>query len=217
LKSENNTPIEHQNVPTAHQGLHGFLYSSDDEHNIERNRIVLDSDGTAIVAVSEWQNQTKNTKVAGVYAVLDRERIYQYIGYSRDVLRSLKGHIAQNGAQVCAFIRVKTVKFPKRNSMETLKDEWLTELDYTPTGNTGELETWAGTVGEAAKATMTETERNAYEEKKLKLRKAMADATLTDELAAQDTQSEADLKRHQKLEAAVKNDDWSSVIDSQQS
>ena len=214
LKSENNTPIEHQNVPTAHQGLHGFLYSSDDEHNIERNRIVLDSDGTAIVAVSEWQNQTDNTKVAGVYAVLDRERIYQYIGYSRDVLRSLKGHINQNGAQICAFIRVKTFKFPKRQAMETLKDEWLTELDYTPTGNTGELATWAGTIGEAAKATMTEAERNAYEEKKLKLRKAMADATLTDELAAQYTQSEADFKRRQKLEAAVKDDDWSSVIES---
>jgi hypothetical protein len=214
LKSENNTPIEHQNIPTAHQGLHGFLYSSDDEHNIERNRVVLDSDGTAIVAVSEWQNQTENTKVAGVYAVLDRERIYQYIGYSRDVLRSLKGHINQNGAQVCAFIRVKTVKFPKRQAMETLKDEWLTELDYTPTGNTGELGTWAGTIGEAAKATMTEAERNAYEEKKLKLRKAMADATLTDELAAQYTQSEADFKRRQKLEAAVKDDDWSSVIES---
>ena len=213
MKSENNTPIEHQNVPTAHQGLHSFLYSSDDEYNVERNSIVLDSDGTAIVAVTEWQNQIENTKVAGVYAVLDRERIYQYIGYSRDVLRSLKGHIIQNGAQVCAFIRVKSFKFPKRQAMETLKDEWLTELDYTPTGNTGELGTWARTIGEAAKATMTEAERNAYEEKKLKLRKAMADATLTDELAAQDTQSEADLKRRQKLEAAVKNDDWSSVIE----
>ena len=61
---------------------------------------------------------------------------------------------------------------------------------------------------------MTDAERDAYEEKKLKLRKAMADATLTDELAAQDRQSEAELKRRQKLEAAVKNDDWSSVIDS---
>lgn len=214
MKPENNTPIEHQNVPTAHQGLHGFLYSSDDEHNVDQNSIALDSDGTAIVAVSEWQNQTENTKVAGVYAVLDRDHIYQYIGYSRDVLRSLKGHIIQNGAQVCAFIRVKTFKFPKRQGMEALKDEWLTELDYTPTGNTGELGTWARTIGEAAKATMTEAERNAYEEKKLKLRKAMADATLTDELAMQDTQSEVDLKRRQKLEAAVKNDDWSSVIES---
>ncbi|WP_036483195.1 GIY-YIG nuclease family protein [Myxosarcina sp. GI1] len=214
MEPEHNTPIEHQNVPQAHQGLHSFLYSSDDEHNVDRNSIVLDSDGTAIVTVSEWQNQTENTKVAGVYAVLDRERIYQYIGYSRDVLRSLKGHIIQNGAEVCAFIRVKTIKFPKRQAMETVKDEWLAELNYTPIGNTTKLGTWASTIGEAAKATMTEAEKNTYEEKKLKLRKAMADATLTDELAAQDTQSEAELKRRHKLEAAIKNDDWSSVIES---
>ena len=210
MASKNNTPIEHQNVPVAHQGLHGFLYSSDDEHNVDRN-IVLDSDGTAIVAVSQWQNQTENTKVAGVYAVLDEERVYQYIGYSRDVLRSLKGHIAQNGTQVCAFIRVKTFKFPKRQAMETLSDEWLAELDYTPTGNS-ESGTWARTIGEAAIATMSEVEKNAYEEKKLKLRKAMADATLDEELAH--TPNEADLKRRQKLAAAVENDDWSSIIES---
>ena len=43
----------------------------------------------------------------------------------------------------------------------------------------------------------------------------MADATLIDELTAQDTQSEAEIQRRQKLEAAVENDDWSSVIESQ--
>ena len=213
VESNNNTPIEHQNVPAAHQGLHGFLYSSDDEHSVDTSSTVLDADGTAIVVVPEWENQTENIKVAGVYAVLNSDRIYQYVGYSRDVLRSLKGHITQHGDEVCAFIRVKSFKFPKRQAMETLKQEWLNELDYTPSGNTGEG-MWAGTIGEAAKMTMTDAERNTYEEKKLKLRKAMADATLTDELTAPETQSEADLKRRQQLEAAVKNDDWSSVIES---
>ncbi len=214
MESKNNTPIEHQNVPVAHEGLHGFLYSSDDEHNISEKTIDLDSDGTAIIAVSQWQELTENTKVAGVYAVLDSDRIYQYIGYSRDVLRSLKGHITQNGEQVCAFIRVKTFKFPKRQAMEELKDSWFAELDYTPMGNIDESQTWASTIGEAAKATMTEMERAVYEEKKLKLRKAMADTTLIDELASQDTQNEAEIERRQKLEAALKNDDWSSVIES---
>jgi hypothetical protein len=215
LKSENNdTPIEHQNVPAAHQGLHGFLYSSDDEHNAETNLTALESDGTAIVAVSQWSEQTENNKVAGVYGILDGDRIYQYIGYSRDVLRSLKGHVTQNGEQVCTFIRVQTFKFPKRQAMEALKDDWIDGLDYTPAGNSGGGETWAKTIGEAAKATMTSAERDAYEDKKLKLRKAMADAALTDELVAQDTQSEAEVIRRQKLETAVKNDDWSSVIES---
>lgn len=216
MESENNTntPLEHQNVPTDHQGLHGFLYSSNSEHNSDTDSLTLNFDGTTIVAVSQWQKQTENTKVTGVYAVLDRGHVYQYIGYSRDVSRSLKGHITQNGTQVCAFIRLKTFKFPKRQAMEALRDEWIAELDYNPTGNTGEQGTWASTIGEAAKATMTDSERNAYAEKKLKLRKAMADTTLTDELEAQDIQNETELQRRQQLEAAVKNDDWSSVIES---
>lgn len=214
MQSENKTPIEHQNVPAAHQGLHGFLYNSDDEHNADPNPSILESDGTAIVAVSQWSEQAENNKVAGVYGILDGDRVYKYIGYSRDVLRSLKGHVTQNGEQVCTFIRVQTFKFPKRQEMEALKDQWIADLNYTPSGNTGGGETWAKTIGEAAKATMTSSERDAYEDKKLKLRKAMADAALIDELAAQDPQSEAEVVRRQKLEAAVKNDDWSSVIES---
>ena len=208
-----NTPLEHQNVPVAHQGLHNFLYGSDNEHNAEAGAEII-SDGTKIMEVSQWEQHTDNNKIAGVYAVLDSDRIYQYIGYSRDVLRSVRGHIAQNGDRACTYIRVKTFKFPKRQAMEATKDEWIADLGYTPTGNLGEG-TWAGTIREAAKATMTAEERNAYEEKKLKLRKAMADATLIDELTAQDNRSDAEVQRRQQLEAAVKNDDWSSVIESQ--
>lgn len=210
-----NTPIEHQNVPTAHQGLHSFLYSSDDEHDTDTVIPTVESDGTTIVDSALWQEQNAKIKLAGVYAVLDCDRTYQYIGYSRDVLRSFKGHIAQHGSETCAFIRVKTFKFPKRQAMDTLKQEWITELRYTPSGNTAGQSTWASTIGEAAKATMSQAEKDAYEDKKLKLRKAMADGTLTDELLKQDTQSSESITRHQKLESAVKNDDWSSVIESQ--
>jgi hypothetical protein len=215
VESNQNQPLEHQNVPIAHQGLHSFLYSSDTEHSAEDAAGVINADGTEIVEISVWEQQTENSKVAGVYAVIDSDRLYQYIGYSRDVLRSLKGHITQNGIQVCSYIRVKTFKFPKRQEMEALKTDWLSELNYLPVGNQ-EGNTWASTIGEAAKATMTEVERNAYEEKKLKLRKAMADTTLIDELAAPTNQSETEIQRRQKLEAAVENDDWSSVIEAQQ-
>ena len=210
----NNTPLEHQNVPVAHQGLHSFLYSSDREHVAADNPAIVNANGTEVLSISDWSEKVGNSKVAGVYAVLDCDRLYQYVGYSRDVLRSVKGHVAQNGTQTCCYIRVQTFKFPKRQAMETLKQEWIAALGYIPAGNSGSENTWAKTIGEAAKATMSVAERNAYEEKKLKLRKAMADATLVDELAAH--QDETDLKRRQKLEAAVKNDDWSSVIKSQQ-
>lgn len=214
MESNQNQPLEHQNVPIAHQGLHSFLYSTDSEHSAEEASGVIHADGTEIVAISVWEQQAENSKVAGVYAVLNSDRLYQYIGYSRDVLRSLKGHITQNETQVCSYIRVKTFKFPKRQEMEALKQAWISELNYLPVGNQ-EGNTWASTIGEAAKATMSESERNAYEEKKLKLRKAMADTTLIDELTTQTSQSETEIQRRQKLEAAVKNDDWSSVIESQ--
>lgn len=219
--TENSTPLEHQNVPVAHQELHSFLYSSDDEHNVNPSSIELDFDGTEILEISQWFSSIGTNKIAGVYAILDGDRgglpshcIYQFVGYSRDVLRSVKGHIAQNGTEACTFIKLKTFKFPKRQAMEALKQEWLAQLDYMPAGNTAGS-TWASTIREAARATMTNAEKNAYEDKKLKLRKAMADASLVDELSAKDNQTEAQVQRRQKLEEAVKNDDWSSVIDAQ--
>ena len=216
MESDQNIPLEHQNVPVAHQGLHSFLYGSENEHEVDTSAVVVDSDGTDISEISQWSKQSANNKVAGVYAVLDRDRVYQYISYSRDVLRSVGGHIAQNGTEACVYIRVKTYKFPKRNSMEALKNEWLKALDYTPVGNCEGANTWARTIGETAQASMTESQRNAYEEKKLKLRKAMADPTLIDELTDKNAQSATEVERRQKLETAVKNDDWSSVIESQQ-
>jgi hypothetical protein len=96
--------------------------------------------------------------------------------------------------------------------MEKLRDVWLKELGNVPPGNGDASQMWASTVGEAARAAMSAAERNAYEEKKLKLRKAIADTRLELESEATD---ETDTSRRRRLDAAVKNDDWSSVIDSQ--
>jgi len=211
-----NLPIEHQNVLAAHQGLHGFLYASDEEHSVAAAPVVLDCDGLEAMPVEEWRSLTTQVKVAGVYAVLNGDRQTQYIGYSRDVRQSLDSHLAQHGADICALIRVQTFKFPKRQEMEALRDQWLAALDDLPSGNQAATETWASTIGEAARTTMSQAERNAYEEKKLKLRKAMADSRLLDELEQRDPHDNdsLDAERHRKLEAAVKNDDWSGVIES---
>jgi len=202
--------IEHQNVPEAHQGLHDFLYSSEDEHAVTANPPEQASDGTQVLPLPMWCESSTNAKVAGVYEVLDTERATQYIGYSRNVLRSLSGHMAALGPEVCAYVRVQTFNYPQRQAMETLRDVWLSELDHTPAGNAEASKLWT-TVGEAAQATMSVAERSAYEEKKLKLRKAMADTTLTHELEASKT---SDTKR-QQIETALKNDDWSAIIDGQ--
>jgi hypothetical protein len=206
METENNLSIEHQNVPVAHQGLHNFLYSAEDEHTATEVSITpqMANEGTEIISLDTWRAVATNAKIAGVYAVLDSERCTQYIGYSRNVLLSLNGHVTQNGEQNCAFVRVQPFKFPKRQEMEDLRDAWIAELDTVPSGNAGEGGMWASTVGEVAKAVMSDTERQAYEEKKLKLRKAMADTTLLKEVEKVDTS-----------EVAVKDDDWSAVINAQ--
>jgi hypothetical protein len=194
------TPIEHQDVPIAHQGLHDFLYSSVDEHGVGANVAtpVAAIDDAAIVALDDWCDRAGDTKVAGVYAVFDADRQLQYVNISRNVSLSLRGHQTQLGADCCAFVRVQSFSFPDRAAMAAVQADWIAANGVVPIGNADTDGLWAATVGAAAIAAMSPAERAAYEEKKLKLRKAMADSTLS-----------------QDLPAVAQGDDWSSVIQTQ--
>jgi hypothetical protein len=205
-------PIEHQNVPTNHQGLHEFLYSAADEHGVTTAQPQLTIDSNSIFTLTEWQALAENARVAGVYAVLDSGNRTQYVGYSRNVLTSLKGHLAEHGSDICAHVRVQAFKFPKREEMESLRDSWIGELETVPPGNTGAGGVWATTVGEIAKAAMSEQEQAAYEEKKLKLRRAMADGALSRELDAAAISNE---QKREQFAAAMTEDNWSAVIQEQ--
>ena len=205
-------PIEHQNVPTNHQGLHDFLYSAADEHAVATSQPQLDLDRNSVLTLTDWQALAENARVAGVYAVIDSANRTQYVGYSRNVLTSLKGHLAEHGGEVCALVRVQPFKFPKREEMESLRDTWIAELDTVPPGNTGAGGVWATTVGEIAKAAMSEQERAVYEEKKLKLRRAMADSDLSREL---DAAALSDEQKRDNFTAAMTDDNWSAVIQEQ--
>jgi predicted GIY-YIG superfamily endonuclease len=205
-------PIEHQNVPTNHQGLHDFLYSAADEHAVMNTPAPLNLDSDRILTVTQWQSLAENARVAGVYAVLDTTNRTQYVGYSRNVLTSLKGHLAEHGDDVCASVRVQPFKFPKREEMESLRDTWIAELDLVPPGNTGAGGVWATTVGEIARSAMSEQEKAAYEEKKLKLRRAMADSALSREL---DAAAISDEQKREQFAAAMTEDNWSAVIKEQ--
>jgi hypothetical protein len=205
-------PFEHQNVPANHQGLHDFLYSAADEHAVTIAQPQLNLDSDRILPLTDWQALAENARVAGVYAVLDTGNRTQYVGYSRNVLTSLKGHLAEHGSDVCDRVRVQVFKFPKREDMESLRDTWIEELDTVPPGNTGEGGVWATTVGEIAKAAMSEQERVAYEEKKLKLRRAMADSALSREL---DAAAITDEQKRAHFAAAMTEDNWSTVIKEQ--
>ena len=210
-----NTPdlqIEHQNVPANHQGLHDFLYSAPDEHAVNTAPSPLNLGSDRFLPLVEWQLIAENARVAGVYAVVDIAERTQYVGYSRNVATSLKGHLAEHGSDVCAAVRVQVFKFPKREDMESLRDAWIAQLEVVPPGNTGAGGVWATTVGEIAKAAMSEPERVAYEEKKLKLRRAMADSALSREL---DAAALTDEQKRENFAAAMTEDNWSAVIKEQ--
>ena len=81
-----------------------------------------------------------------------------------------------------------------------------------PPGNTRTSGGWAATVGEIAQAAMSPAERAAYEEKKLKLRRAMADTALSKEL---DAATITDERQREKFAAAMNDDNWSEVIQGQ--
>jgi len=207
LPPENPNPIEHQNVPVAHQGLHEFLYSAADEHAASTaDTPALEATVDTPMAVQDWCDLAQNAKVAGVYAVLDRDRQTQFIGYSRNVSLSLRSHLTQKGEAVCALVKVQPFQFPKRDAMTALQAQWIAALPSPPPGNVDG--TWAATIREAATQVMSAAERDAYEEKKLKLRRAMADGSLSQEpeQAADPKTSPADLA------AAMTNDNWSALI-----
>ncbi|CAM9159587.1 unnamed protein product [Ascophyllum nodosum] len=98
--------------------------------------------------------------------------------------------------------------------MEELREQWIEECvkqcGYMPEGNVDGRE-W-GTASRDAQEAMSPAQREAYEDSKLKMRKAMADPSLVDEM---DQMSSEDIERRKRLEAAVEDDDWSAVIDGQ--
>lgn len=208
MTSENAKPLEHQNVPQAHQGLHDFLYSAADEHSAESAETTTATLQTteSPVGVTVWCDEAANAKVAGVYAVLDDKHQTQFIGYSRNVALSLRGHLTAKGEATCTLVKVQPFKFPKRDAMEALKAEWIAALSSPPPGNRDG--TWAGTIKEAASQVMSPEERAAYEEKKLKLRRAMADGSL--QPAAAQAQTATDQRAD--LAAAMEGDNWSAMI-----
>ncbi len=211
------SPIEHQNVPIAHRGLHDFLYSSEDEHSaipVATPPIDVTTE-PSVMALEDWFSVAGEAKVAGVYAVFDRQQHLQYVNISRNVSLSLRGHLTQLGADLCASVRVSPFRSPKRDEMMALQSAWIAENGTIPIGNRDADSLWSQTTGDAAIAAMSPAERAAYEEKKLKLRSAMADSTLSRELSIAETDAETDADRHQNMKNAVQSDDWSSVIQSQ--
>ncbi len=100
-------------------------------------------------------------KKIGVYAIFDRDRKLQYVGYSRDIYLSLKQHLVRQ-PEACYWLKLKTIDRPSRSVLEEIKQAWIAENGTTPPGN-GEAEaSWTQPID--AKSTMTETEKAQYQQ-----------------------------------------------------
>lgn len=228
------TRLEDRDVPEGHTGLHSFLYSGgDDEHApatadaaaASAEAIRFTSDGTRRLPVPVFlAGLSPADRVAGVYSVYAADSTLMYVGLSRNVEAAVRAHLAVHGRGAVASVVVKTWAFPARSEMAATVEEWLAAAaPAVPTGNTPEgAAAWAASAREVSAV----VGRGAgEEEKKLKLRKAMADMSLVDEAeaadraaAAAEAAGEGDAAasaRRANLASAVNEDDWSGEIDAQ--
>jgi hypothetical protein len=96
----------------------------------------------------------------GVYAIFDREKVLQFVGYSRDVYLSLKQHLVRQ-PQNCYWVKVQTIERPSRAILENIENAWIAENNSVPWGNAEQKEKWTQPID--AKAVMTPEEQASYE------------------------------------------------------
>lgn len=205
--------VSDQNVPEGHKGLHGFLYGDGDAdiHSADATHPSVSDDGTSIEALDAYISARDGTKFAGIFSLYNSQNALQYVGYSRNVILSLRSYSHKLGKEMCSFVRVKAYLDPAlitRNRLEEEKQAWLSVCETLPPGNSLEKELWESSGGAAV---MSESDKIEYEEKKLKMRKAMGE-NLHDEVEGEEDDART---RRLKLLQAVEGDDWSNVIDGQ--
>ncbi|HEY9652003.1 MAG TPA: GIY-YIG nuclease family protein [Coleofasciculaceae cyanobacterium] len=96
----------------------------------------------------------------GVYAIFNRDKILQFVNYSRDIYLSIKQHLVRQ-PQHCYWLKVKTIDRPNRTQLENIRVAWIQENGEIPVGNGSDEAVWTQPID--AKLTMTEEERERYE------------------------------------------------------
>ncbi|MBE9223262.1 GIY-YIG nuclease family protein [Cyanobacterium stanieri LEGE 03274] len=111
----------------------------------------------------------------GVYAIFDNGKKLEYVGYSRNLLLSLKQHLIRQ-PQRCYWLKCYLITRPSRSILTDIKQRWLEENGSIPLGNEGEEYLWSQPID--AKNTMTEEDIQQYnsldELGKIKLLKKVA-------------------------------------------
>ena len=96
----------------------------------------------------------------GVYAIFNEHKILEYVGYSRNLLLSLKQHLIRQ-PEKCYWFKNYFIERPSRSVLEEIKQNWLEENGTIPLGNGDEETKWIQPID--AKLFMTETDKKDYE------------------------------------------------------
>ena len=214
--------VTDDHVPEGHRGLHDALYGGEGEQHAAREyRSQEGEDGGTVFTLDDWVERRDGEKPTGLYAVYDEEETLQYIGYSRNLVRSVRRQRSRHGASKSTFVRIKLAPegtIATRSLLEDERTRWLDAMGFggeggaVPVGNGAERSLWEEGDGPTPPAALSPSEAGSYEEGKLKMRRAMGEDLLADSPGDADAAAAA---RRVNTMRAVEGDDWSAVIDAQ--
>ena len=96
----------------------------------------------------------------GIYAIFDGQQTLQFVGYSRNVMLSLKQHLIRCPSQ-CYWVKVTTIDRPSRSVLEDIQQAWVAENGTMPAGNGEMKEVWTQPID--AKVQMTPEEQESLD------------------------------------------------------
>lgn len=100
----------------------------------------------------------------GAYAIFSEDQTLQYVGYSRDILVSLRQHLVRQPRH-CYWIKTQAIDKPSRTLLEAIRNDWLAENGTKPEGNGAAKEKWEQAID--VKAQMTPAEQAQYNDPEL--------------------------------------------------
>lgn len=77
----------------------------------------------------------------GLYGIFDANQTLCYVGYSRDVTKSLQQHLVRCPDQ-CHWLKIFQGDRPSRTLLEEMRTAWITENGTVPPGNGPEEPLW---------------------------------------------------------------------------
>ncbi len=96
----------------------------------------------------------------GVYAIFDRDKNLQFVGYSRDVFLSLRQHLVRQ-PEFCYWVKVETIERPSRKILSEIEQSWIAENGSLPVGNGDNKDKWISPID--AKVLITSEEQANYD------------------------------------------------------